>query len=273
MRIDLLARRMNLRTSSILLWTASVALAFAAGYFIGVSSGDAGLGDSSTAGVSAANAGANQDESRSPAMRGSERATVGELRGSEARVQAFEALREPDRVKRMRGLSELLAKVTPENWREVYEGFKRQAAAEGRIGKEEWNLMLRQIGRLGRKEAIELVQAEKMSDAKQVFAVLSGWAEMDPEGAGQHWLDGDKYDRTEKKVALYSGMAASNPGLALEKYAFQLGNLATVYDAILERDSTRRLGSCGQAGQFRAQRKVGGGANAGSTQRLPPSAI
>jgi hypothetical protein len=78
------------------------------------------------------------------------------------------------------------------------------------------------------------VQAEKMSNAKQVFAVLSGWAETDPEGANQHWLVGDKYDRTEKEEALYSGMAASNPELALEKYAFQQGNLAPVYDAILD---------------------------------------
>lgn len=229
------ADRMNPRLSSIALWATCLAIAFTAGYFVG--SPNTGvedrIGDARPSHTTGRNDGSHHESSTHSGSNSGLR-TSDTFHNSEARAQTFEMLREPDRMERVRKLCNLLATVTRENWRDVFEGFRRQAAVEGRIGDEEWNLMLRQIGRVAGADAMKFLESEKLDEPNKVLTVYSGWAETDPRAA-KAWGGNNihQLDSTQRSEAFYRGAASGDPEVALE-IAFETPQTKRVYEIIIE---------------------------------------
>lgn len=253
---------MTPRLSSIALWATSLVIAFTAGYFVGSpdTTVEKRTGDVRTAGSNNGNDRQNSTDSNSS----SASRTSDPFHNSEVRAQTFEMLREPDRMERARKLSNLLVAVTRENWRDVFEGFRRQAAVEGRIGDEEWDLMLRQIGRVAGGDALRFLESEKIEEPHKILAVYSGWAESDPRAA-KAWTGNNihQVDSTLRSEAFYRGAASGNPEAALE-IAFETPQTKRVYEMIIEGAIQRgglkgadALVAAALAGKLPAQEKFG----------------
>ncbi|HET6410021.1 MAG TPA: hypothetical protein VFG14_19175, partial [Chthoniobacteraceae bacterium] len=133
-----------------LVWSLLVVVAFASGFFIGDDLSNAGAHPSqrlkTESGTGAPDPSTAESRSATDSSTG---ARIAKLSPEQARTVTFELLGEPNRIKRLSRLCELLDRVTPENWREVMDAFVRQTAFEGREHDAEWKLMLHRVGEVG----------------------------------------------------------------------------------------------------------------------------
>ncbi|MDQ3621460.1 MAG: hypothetical protein M3463_03100 [Verrucomicrobiota bacterium] len=139
----------------------------------------------------------------------------GALSAEQARVRTFELLAVPDRVERLRQLCDLLARVTPENWKDVIKAFVIQTGTEGRTHREEWRLMLERVGQVAGAEALRDALERKSPDVPRAFYFIIGWAAADPTRAVE-WFQAQPPDRQQLLFSqLVTGVARSDPKQAL----------------------------------------------------------
>jgi hypothetical protein len=134
-----------------------------------------------------------------------------------ARVLTFDVLREPNQIERLRRLCNLLAQVSPENWRGVIDGFERRKTFEGREYQDEWRLTLERVGEVAASAAVEdTLQGDGPDRNDRAITIFIGWTGYDPDAA-LAWFDAQTPDVKEKfKFALLQGLARSAPEKALK---------------------------------------------------------
>jgi hypothetical protein len=143
------------------------------------------------------------------------------LSAEQARTVTFELLREPNRIERMIRMCEMLRRVSPENWREVIDGFVRQTAFEGREHDQEWKFMLQRVGEVAGADAVlDALSLEGGNREHRARNILEGWTMAKPEAA-LAWLrkQSPEHQRILNPAMIY-GLARSAPLQALE---FALG--------------------------------------------------
>jgi hypothetical protein len=132
-----------------------------------------------------------------------------------AKVLTFDALAEPNRIDRLRRLCNLLAQVSPENWRGVIEGFERQKTFEGREYQEEWGALER-IDEVAAATAVEdTLRADGLNRNESAAMIFTGWTGHDPDAA-MAWYNTQTSETQERlRFALLEGLARSAPERAL----------------------------------------------------------
>jgi hypothetical protein len=102
----------------------------------------------------------------------------------DVRVRIVESLREPGRVARTAQLCEVLAQISPDNWRGVLAAFDHDVSREGRSLSDEFRLALESVGAIVGAAALEETQASKCPDKElRLRALMVGWATADPDAA------------------------------------------------------------------------------------------
>ncbi|MBC8096644.1 MAG: hypothetical protein H7Y43_12615 [Akkermansiaceae bacterium] len=158
-------------------------IAFILGYFVGDTPGNHAVLESAPTKPAASPADTASRIETNAAQGGGSDAQVA-LSGERTRVRTFELLGEPNRIIRMRQLCELLAQLTPENWRGAIDGFAVQTKTEGRWQVDEWNLMIERVGEVAGAEALaEALQTGNASDLFRARKLLTGFAAGDAKAA------------------------------------------------------------------------------------------
>jgi len=138
------------------------------------------------------------------------------LKSEEARVRTFQLLAEPNRVKRMRALCEMLESISPENWRSVVDAFMRQSIKEFRTHSIEWNLMIERVGEVAGAIAVEeAIGSDKKNDRDRGRALLIGWAAGDPK-ASTEWFKAQSPEiQSQYLDPFLNGLSRADPQSAL----------------------------------------------------------
>lgn len=186
-------------------------------FAIGYVAGDPPTGAHQTARPAAVRTGSGSETDQAASGSG-ERATPATviLTGEQARVRTFEILSEPNRIVRLRQVCELLDHMTPENWRDVREGFRVQTTSEGRTHDTEWHLMLERVGEVAGADAItEVLGPTHLGDMDQARGLLTGFADADAKAA-HAWLETQPPEAQDQlRRSLIEGMARTDSKAAL----------------------------------------------------------
>lgn len=110
----------------------------------------------------------------------------------------------------------MLDGMTPDNWQKMLNAMADETSQYGRFQQQEWDLALRQAGRIDGARAAQ-VYAQK-GDDETLRKILAGWAQTDPEGAWK-WLAQYKDDRGRRDVwrGALIGMAELDPSEAMRR--------------------------------------------------------
>jgi hypothetical protein len=119
------------------------------------------------------------------------------------KVRTFQILSENNRLERIRQMCELLRQVTPGNWKEVVEAFRRQTIAQGRTHGDLWDLMLERVGEVAGATAVaEMATSTDVNEQKRAGTIFKGWAATNPKEAVQ-WFN---QQSAELQSKLFTGM-------------------------------------------------------------------
>jgi hypothetical protein len=189
---------------------------FIAGYFVG---------DSSSARSAKSERLANSPSSGPSAAKNDAERNAGSAESAEAssapssdqtRAQMFELLSEPNHVTRIHRLSEMLAHITPENWRGALEAFHIQTKAEGRLQPDEWKLMIERVAEVAGAEALaDALRSESSALVPRARLLLTGFAAANPTAALE-WFQAQPPERQQQFFNnLISGLGRSDPKRAM----------------------------------------------------------
>jgi hypothetical protein len=138
------------------------------------------------------------------------------LKNEEARVRTFQLLAEPNRLKRMRAICELLESVSPENWRGVIDAFMRQSTKGFRTHSIEWNLMIERVGEvMGAVAVEEAIGSDKKNDRDRGRALLIGWAAGNPTAATEWFKAQSPEIQAQYLQPFLNGLSRTDPQSAL----------------------------------------------------------
>lgn len=120
------------------------------------------------------------------------------------------------KIDRLKRFLSMLDGMTPENWQEMLSAMSEETSRHGRFQQEEWDLALRQAGRLDGANAAR-IYAEKGQD-ESLRKVLAGWAQTDPEAAWK-WLGQYKDEKGRRDVwrGALVGIAELDPTEAMRR--------------------------------------------------------
>jgi hypothetical protein len=126
------------------------------------------------------------------------------------------ALRVGPQIDRLRRFIALLDGMTPENWQKMLGAMADETSHHGRFQQQEWDLALRQAGRIDGARAAQMY-AEK-GDDETLRKILAGWAQTDPEGAWK-WLGQYKDVQGRRDVwrGALIGLAELDPAEAMRR--------------------------------------------------------
>ena len=124
-----------------------------------------------------------------------------------------------DPIERHRWVSECLAQMSAENWKEVVSGFAKLSDETGRDMASEWNMALVRSGQVAGAEAMDSMAAAGLGgNGKQSWNILYGWGMKDPKAA-LDWLkqaeSAGKGVTNDHFTALLGGAALLRPADAL----------------------------------------------------------
>jgi hypothetical protein len=178
----------------------------------------------STKSIDAAPLGASANIASSSAQAASdatnfvEAMAVKTLKPEDAREKGFRVVIDPaTRVSRMRQLCDLLESISPENWRQVVDGFETALRAKREEGGEAYNLLLEQIGAIGGAEAMnDALTPEKVSVRGRAITILKGWANADPKACAA-WFEKQPPEIQDAYAGqMVAGISRIDPKTALE---------------------------------------------------------
>jgi hypothetical protein len=197
---------MNFRIHPSVAWTLAVLAAFTAGYLIGGSASPQGEA------VSHPSVSKGKDSGGSTPT-GSGSAGIKHIKSTGIAVgeAAIAVLSEPNRLRRLDRIVELLPSIDAENWREAMDGFTLRRDDVGRPSPEELKLILGRIGEVGGSSAIEQTLKSELPDAQErAVAITTGWAAADPKAASA-WFRAQPHEVRDKLLdGVISGLAASS---------------------------------------------------------------
>jgi hypothetical protein len=136
--------------------------------------------------------------------------------GDDVAAIAQPILRVGPQVDRLRRFLAMLDGLTPENWQKLLTTMAEETSKNGRFQQQEWDLTLRQAGRIDGARAAA-VHAER-GDDNSLRKVLAGWAQTDPEAAWK-WLGTYKDEAGRRDVwrGALIGLAELDPNEAMRR--------------------------------------------------------
>lgn len=152
--------------------------------------------------------------SRSPYLMDGDRLRSAEGDAIPATVQPV--IRVAPQIDRLRRFLPMLEGLTPDNWEKLLATMSDETSEFGRFQQQEWDLALRQIGRMDGARAAEIYAAKGNDDSLR--KILAGWAQTDPEAAWK-WVASYKDERGRRDVwrGALIGLAELNPDEAMRR--------------------------------------------------------
>jgi hypothetical protein len=200
------------------IWAAAAVCVFCVGYSLG----DGSSADAGTAALTSPSLpkpvvpSSVQAASSAPARGHAESRKVSPV--EEMRVRAFKVAGDRlSRVERMRQLCDLFSQVTPENWRQVLDGFERAPRTKEGGVNENLNLLIEHIGAIAGADALEdALHRANGVDKNRVTTLMRGWVEKDPT-ASVAWFQAQPEAIQKAYLGHFiTGLSRVDPKAALE---------------------------------------------------------
>lgn len=200
-----------------IIWAAAAVCAFAAGIFLG---NDPTKGEARTTRITSAplpealvSSSAQVLLDVPPAVGHTEA-----LSAEAIRVRAFHVAADPlGRVARMRQLCDLLSQVTPENWRDVLDGFERAPRTKNGGVNDSRDILIEHIGAIAGGDALnDALRRDDGPDTNRVHTLLRGWLENDPKAGVAWWQAQSEEIQKAYRGNFLTGLSRSDPKTALE---------------------------------------------------------
>lgn len=136
--------------------------------------------------------------------------------GDEVATAALPVLREGPPIDRLRRFLMMLDGMTADNWESLLKAMSDETSGHGRFQQLEWDLALRQAGRVDGPRAAARYAALNQDDSLR--KVLAGWAQTDPDAAWA-WIGQYKDERGRRDVwrGALIGIAETDPDEAMKR--------------------------------------------------------
>lgn len=206
------------------IWALIAMIAAIVGYFAADHTSTSSAADHGVTKLSQSNVDASEVTANATAS--NELRKVEVLKNEEARVRTFQLLSEPNRLKRMRAICDLLESISPENWRGVIDAFMRQSTKEFRTHSIEWNLMIERVGEVVGEVAVdEAIASDKKNDRDRGRALLIGWAAGNPAAATEWFKAQSPEIQAQYLEPFLDGLSRTDPQSALTMVVAQSQNV------------------------------------------------